>query len=55
MQGPTDIYVYAAWCQPACVLAGSNNFAELYLNGVSANVRVESAASVPVETAGTNV
>jgi len=53
--GPTDIYAYAAWCQPACVLAGSTNFAELYLNGVSANATVESAPSVPAEPAGTNV
>lgn len=53
--GPTDIYAYAAWCLPACVLAGSNNFAELYLHGVSANAIVESAASVPAEPAGTNV
>jgi len=53
--GPTDIFAYAAWCLPACVLAGSNNFAELYLHGVSANAIVESAASVPAEPAGTNV
>ncbi len=53
--GPTDIYAYAAWCQPACVLAGSNNFAELYLHGVSASAIVDSAASVPAEPGGTNV
>ena len=53
--GPTDIYAYAAWCLPACVLAGSNNLAELYLRGVSANAIVESGASVPSEPAGTNV
>jgi hypothetical protein len=53
--GSTDIYAYAAWCLPACVLAGSNNLAELYLHGVSANATVESAASVPAEPAGTNV
>jgi len=53
--GPIDIYAYAAWCQPACVLAGSNNLAELYLRGVSANAIIESSASVPAEPAGTNV
>jgi len=53
--GSTDIYAYAAWCLPPCVLAGSNNIAELYLQGVSANAIVESAASVPTEPAGTNV
>ena len=53
--GSTDIYAYAAWCLPACVLAGSNNLAELYLRGVSANATVESAASVPAEPGGTNV
>jgi hypothetical protein len=53
--GSTDIYAYAAWCLPACVLAGSNNLAELYLHGVSANTIIESAASVPAEAAGTNV
>jgi hypothetical protein len=53
--GPTDIYAYASWCLPACVLAGSNNLAELYLRGVSANATVESSASVPAEPAGTNV
>src|SRR5215203_94262 len=47
--GPTDIYAYAAWCLPACVLAGSNNLAELYLRGVSANAIVDAAASVPAE------
>ena len=53
--GSTDIYAYAAWCLPACVLAGSNNLAELYLHGASADVTIDSAASVPAEAAGTNV
>jgi hypothetical protein len=53
--GPTDIFAYAAWCLPACVLAGSNNLLELYLNGASANAILDAAASVPAEPAGTNV
>jgi hypothetical protein len=53
--GPTDIYARAAWCPLACVLAGSNNLIELYLNGASANAIVDAAASIPAEPAGTNV
>ena len=53
--GPTDIYAHAAWCQPACVLAGSNNLLEIYLKGSSANAIVDAAASVPAEPTGTNV
>ena len=53
--GSTDIYAYAAWCLPACALAGSSNLAEVYLHGSSANVTIEAAASIPAEPAGTNV
>lgn len=53
--GPTDIYAYSAWCLPACVLAGSNNLAEVYLHGSNASVTIEAAASIPDEPAGTNV
>ena len=53
--GGTDVYAYAAWCLPACVLAGSDNLAELYLHGTSSNATIESAASVPAEPGGTNV
>ena len=53
--GPIDIHAHAAWCQPACVLAGSNNLLELYLNGASANAIVDAIASSPAEPAGTNV
>ena len=53
--GSTDIYAYAAWCPPACVLAGSNNLAEVYLRGSSASVTIEAAPSIPAEPAGTNV
>jgi hypothetical protein len=51
----TDIRAYAAWCEPACVLAGSNNLLEIYLYGLSANATVDATASVPFEPAGTNV
>ena len=53
--GATDIYAYAAWCLPACVLAGSNNRSEVYLHGTSANAIIDAAASIPAEPAGTNV
>ena len=53
--GATDIYAYAAWCLPACVLAGSNNRSEVYLHGTSVNATIDAAASVPAEPAGTNV
>lgn len=51
----TDINAFAAWCNPACVLAGSNNLLEIYLNGISANAIVNATASTPAEPAGTNV
>ena len=49
-----DIYAYGAF-SPTAVIAGINNRFDLYLNGLSANATVESAASVPAEPAGTNV
>jgi len=49
-----DIYAFGAWCPPATVLAGTNNLAEIYLQGVSAKAIVEATASVPAEAAGTN-
>ena len=53
--GAVDIYAYGAWSPPATVLAGSNNLLDVYLYGLSANAIVNSAASEPVEPAGTNV
>jgi hypothetical protein len=49
-----DIYAYGAF-SPTAAVAGINNRFDLYLYGISANARVESGASVPIEPAGTNV
>ncbi|HEX6847348.1 MAG TPA: hypothetical protein VF144_10230, partial [Chitinophagaceae bacterium] len=49
-----DIYAYGAF-SPTPVIAGSNNRCDVYLNGLSANSTVVSAASIPAEPAGTNV
>ena len=51
----TDIYAYGAWSAPLALLAGTNNRAEIYLHGLSANATVVAVASVPAESAGTNV
>lgn len=51
----TDIYLFGAWCPPACILAGSSNLLEIVLQGNSASATVEAVASSPAEPAGTNV
>jgi hypothetical protein len=51
----TDIYAFAAWCNPAALLAGTNNLVEISLHGISANAIVNATASSPAEPAGTNV
>jgi hypothetical protein len=49
-----DIYAYGAF-SPTAVVAGTNNHFDLHLYGLSANATIESAASIPVEPAGTNM
>jgi hypothetical protein len=51
----TDIYAYGAWSPPLAILAGTNNLLEIYLYGLSANATVDATASIPAESAGTNV
>jgi hypothetical protein len=49
-----DINAVGAFCQPAALLAGTNNLVEIYLHGVSANAVVDAINSIPFEPGGTN-
>lgn len=49
-----DIFAFGAY-SPTAFIAGTHNRSDLSLYGLSTNATVESAASSPVEPAGTNV
>ena len=53
-QGTADIVAFGAF-SPSAAPAGTNNNAEIYLHGISANAIVVATNCVPAEPAGTNV